>query len=395
MAFNYKLIEVVKEAANTVFAMNKSAKDFNIPTKQQLDNKPVTPNQTVLVKPPISRSSAQPLKDINNLTDREKGYGVTFSPSPANRGIHELDYPYAYQDDLAKRRAFVPEGLQGKKVIGPDHPYHDFVEDWLNANYSVVGLGYNRQNAHRAINSNIENKKVYEDSIKRLADTAFSNRMSVPYRKYPPVFGYSSHAHMGGADGYVLHGDRTPGVHLNPNFDRLALLLGAGQLAHDPNITAIHEIEHAGTQHGRTPWAESTFKPYDKRKATPQEVERAEEIDRNQQLFASETPAVLAELANSAQAAYESRNNKPLKGTFNLVPSGAQPLNIKLEDLRRGAYIRGHTGGPGNVSMTELLNSPEGKEFLRMNLRRMEFAKKIQDKKIKEYDFSPSGWGIN
>lgn len=391
MSFNYKLLGQVKQA------MHKLAGDFNIPTKQQLDSKPVTAPPAVPTKPPITRTLAQPLKDVNNLTDREKGYGVTFPASPGNRGTHSLDYPYKYQDDLAKRRAFVPSELTGKKVIDDDHPYHGFVRDWVNANYSnlnIGGIGYNRRAAHNAINSNIENNKVYENAIKRLADTALANRMAVPYKKYPPVPYQGSSAIMGGGfDSFLTHGDTTPGIHLNPSFDSLSSLMSLSAPM-NPNQTAIHEIEHAGTQHGRSYSPTSTFRDYSRR-FTPQEVEKIETNADHERLFANETPAVLAELANSAQAAYESRNNKPLEGTFNLVPSGAQPLNIKLEDLRRGAHMRGHTGGPGNVPMTEMLNSPEGKEFLRMNLRRMEFAKKMQDKKIQEQTISPSGWGVN
>lgn len=92
-------------------------------------------------------------------------------------------------------------------------------------------------------------------------------------------------------------------------------------------------------------------------------------------MFRAETPAVLAELANQAQAAYLANGKKPLTGNFSIDPTGR--FKIPMEDFRKQVERRGHVGGNHNVSMTDLLNSPEGQEFLRMNLQNARIMSRI------------------
>ena len=76
---------------------------------------------------------------------------------------------------------------------------------------------------------------------------------------------------------------------------------------------------------------------------------------------ATETPAVMSEMAHLGQQAKEQLGQQAVNDVN--VPLGPQGSGISLGNLIRDAKRFGHLGG--NKSVTELLNTPEGQAWLR------------------------------
>lgn len=321
--------------------------DWQVPSKQQLDSPSITPKSPAPIKPLPTKAPAMPLK--TNTANLQ--YNTTMPASPAAR-TNTLNIPGGYYNaGTQANTASAAEYSQAATQNNQNATIRNKVmEDWLSSNYSkadVGGFGANRLAAHEAIAGNIQRMPEYYSNTKALADMARERRMATPHRTLAPSPQLSAGGSYGqtrknvtqSRDVYVV-----PQEHRSADEERPA--------GWNPYITEIHEREHAGAQ-----------------RVDP----NADDLTNT---FQFETPAVLAELANSAQAAYDAGSGKPLQGNFTITPSSAKPFNVPLETLRREAYRRGHTGGQGNVSMTEMLNSPEGQEFIRMNLRRAEFAER-------------------
>jgi ADP-ribose pyrophosphatase YjhB (NUDIX family) len=330
-----------------LMSLLKASADFNIPSKTDLDSSPLKPTPAPL-KPPVAKAPAMPLqaKPVNTQ------YDTRIPASPMARPISSMNVPGGYYNAGTQATA-TPAAEYG---AGPQQNAqaasvrNKVMEDWLNSNYSNANTGAfgpNRLAAHQAISGNIQRLPEYYSNTKALAEMARDRRMATPHVMQAPSQSVSTNQ---GSYGDVTADDSTVRkMYVTPQEHRVNDERPVGW---NQNITEIHEREHAGAQ-----------------KVDPN-------ADNLTNTFQFETPAVLSELANSAQAAYDAGSGKPLQGNFTITPNSAKPINVPLETLRQQAYRRGHTGGQGNVSMTEMLNSPEGQEFIRMNLRRAEFAER-------------------
>lgn len=322
--------------------------DWHIPSKQQLDSSPTTPKSPAPIKPLSTKAPAMPLqaKPVNTQ------YDTRIPASPMARPISSMNVPGGYYNAGTQATATPAAEYGPNAQQNPQNATirNKVMEDWLNSNYSNANsgaFGPNRLAAHQAISGNIQRLPEYYSNTKALAEMARDRRMATPHVMQAPSQRMSTDQ---GSYGDVTADDSTVRkMYVTPQEHRVNDERPVGW---NQNITEIHEREHAGAQ-----------------KVDPN-------ADNLTSTFQFETPAVLSELANSAQAAYDAGSGKPLQGNFTITPNSAKPINVPLETLRQQAYRRGHTGGQGNVSMTEMLNSPEGQEFIRMNLRRAEFAER-------------------
>ena len=122
-----------------------------------------------------------------------------------------------------------------------------------------------------------------------------------------------------------------------------------------PGLVGIHELEH---QRQDT----YVFNPEDPRMLGPIDIPDANYIWHRGSVF--ETPAVLSEYVHAAEGVTQTRAAAGLTGGL----KGQAPLSPNyqpsLEWMRQQARLHGHVGG--DKSMTELLNTPEGQAWIKM-----------------------------
>jgi superfamily II DNA or RNA helicase len=245
--------------------------------------------------------------------------------------------------------------------------------EWLARNYSAPGTVFapSRQIAHKniwdAVKASPGGPKRYQTETANLFNQSQQKlRRPTEIHKYPRL-PLAASATTFGDGGFMTPEQRAmatvygldlskPGVHLG-TFDSYvgqpslgnALYRGLGLMRDLPkmpslnrNIIGLHELEHA-----------------------KQDVEDIIGIrDITQSL---EPPAVMAETVNAAEAARRAAR-KPVSGTFPLTPT-YQP---NLEWMRQQAEQHGYETMGGDKTMTELLNTPAGQAWLRMQYNELD-----------------------
>ena len=320
MAFNYKLMATVKKAATSLNI--KLASFLNV--KSSADALTVSP-----AIPGKATGPASPLPSSKKLNMPSPGY---------TQKMQSLNIPKGFEND--------PEALYTSNA----------------ANYYIPEEGYPAGQArtynHQNISNNIQDTQAYKLNARNMANAAFANRMGTPWTvSYNPNKG--SYAEV------KENTNKLRNVNIGTDSHTSAPFMAMPSWT--PGVLASHEVEHGGTQ---LPKSEPSSNPLARTFGY-----RTSETEYNPDAstYRFETPAVLAELAAGSQAAYLSNNNKPLTGNMTIDPR--MEFKVPLETFRKEVERRGHVGGPHNVSMTEMLNSPEGQEFLRMNLQRERIRK--------------------
>jgi hypothetical protein len=88
----------------------------------------------------------------------------------------------------------------------------------------------------------------------------------------------------------------------------------------------------------------------------------------------NEPAAVMGELVNATDAAHQATNS-PVSGSIDLAPGYAP----SLEWMRQQAKQHGYDGLGGNKNMTELINTPAGQAWMKMQMRNFEAAGNPKD----------------
>jgi hypothetical protein len=323
MSFNYKLMATVKKA--TANLNIKLASLLNVKTSADLF--PSLPGKPIQMHPAIPGKATGPA-----------------SPFPSSKKIHMPSPEHAQKMQSLN----IPKGFEND----PDALYASNA-----ANYYFPEEGYPagqaRQYNHQNISNNIQDQQAYNLNARNMANAAFNNRMGTPWTvTYNPTKGSYGE----------VNSDLSKVRNVNIGSDVQNNVSWTSMPSWSPGVIASHEVEHAGTQ---IPKYELSKNPIGKIFGKV-----VSESDQNPDAatYRYETPAVLAELAAGSQAAYLANNNKPLTGHMTIDPR--MEFKVPLETFRKEVERRGHVGGAHNVSMTEMLNSPEGQEFLRMNLQR-------------------------
>lgn len=268
-------------------------------------------------------------------------------PFPSTKKMHRPSKNFASGLQMMK----IPKGFENDTATA---------DAMLDANYRTPEMpqqvpgqqpvfNSNRATTHQNISRNIVDQEAYNAETRRQANAALSNRMG--------TFWTISHN-----PNAVDQGE----IDIRPSAARaITVPIRASEFpwpeSFSTGVTVSHEAEHSGAQ--TLPTAKTNnflYKMFDYSPMLPQ--------DPNIGTLKVETPAVLAEYANAAQSAYLTGGKKPLTGTMSIAPDGG--FKVPLETFRREVERRGHVGGAQNVSMTDLLNSPEGQEYLRMNMQR-------------------------
>lgn len=339
MPFNYKAISMVKEA------LFKRAGSFVPKSIYSPDKK------TTEVHPAI------PGKATGRIEDFPKEN--TLLPASKNfiSGAQTLKFPEKFREDS------------------------DIHDKYVKRNYYP---GINRKDFGYAIRDNLstpEERAKYLIESRRLANLGLKNRLA-----HPTVINYANNPRWGfGGIGLSFpFGLSSDGHEIAKPVTNRLLNLSTGTM--DPKIhgaTMAHELEHAGGQFENVSNYLKNLNEYNKRKGLPEKTLHEfvgtpgnllpnnllnNAIVVPDKVIQYELPAVLAEFANQAQAAYAARGNKPLSGKISISPDDTI-MRFPLEEFRKQVERRGHVGGEHNVSMTDLLNSPDGQEFLRMNFQ--------------------------
>jgi 8-oxo-dGTP pyrophosphatase MutT (NUDIX family) len=402
---------LAKEAANTVFAMHKLAGNF-IP-------KPADKN----VHPPIPGKATGQANPFPSS-------GTIIQPSPNfASGLQTLKIPKGFTAESPELRKFVASNY---------YPESPGPRNSMSGHYSPNARNSNYLAIHKNVSSPEQQDAMALES-RRLANIGLQNRAgrSIAFNNSPEDSSSQQKALLMGATSegdFLGWEDKTRKLVLDSRTQRLNENSNTkipfetyedGYLTpHMPQGAIVaHELEHAGAQRGPTisekldeinrenrrlglplQDAESLLSqnPFLSRLFTLRKNNETEWSKNNLtvgetagpvRMFRGETPAVLAEMANQAQSAYVANDNKPLSGHFSVDPTGR--FKIPLEEFRKQVERRGHVGGNHNVSMTDLLNSPEGQEFLRMNMQNAKITERIAKERADNIWNTPSLYNTN
>lgn len=402
MAFNYKLIGQVKQAAH------KLASDFKFigPVKEETHvSPPVTkfPN----INPVYPRVKFGPTDNPSRVvkTDTYKpipGFNPNYGALQPNTGITSLTYSDPGKEDYSHKDLIPSFGSVSKNTVMGNIPGAD--KYTLNRLANDFYVGDTRKQFYNSLNKTLsgsgnnlkqlsnnympplsgkpakfnlstqnvptrasylgdaqknQNYKNFYNSLRNMASWASDNRISKPttFETSPDFTGSAS---PGFIETPVNFAPANPGVGPKDKLKQSIKtqyestdkpsFISSGKSNIPANAVFLHELEH--TNQAISPTHPVLVNPTGYHPFFNPMTEEMEKYIDNTHIANDEIPTVISEIAHQAAAAHEATGKYP-KGDFYGVP---------YETIAREAQRRGHVYG--NIPMTELLKRPDAQKWL-------------------------------